>query len=128
MAMAAALSLVAVAALVHLLVTSVRERRRELALLRALGFSRRQLYASVSWQATIIALAALIIGSPLGVAFGRAVWRWFADGLGAAAPPETPWLWIGVAVVATVVLANVVAAVPGRSAARTRPAIVLRDE
>ncbi len=128
MAMAAALSLVAVAALVHLLVTSVRERRRELALLRALGFSRRQLYASVSWQATIIALAALVIGSPLGVAFGRAVWRWFADGLGAAAPPETPWLWIGVAVVATVVLANVVAAVPGRSAARTRPAIVLRDE
>lgn len=127
-AMAVALTLVAVAALVHLLITSVRERQRELALLRALGFSRWQLYATVSWQASVIALTALVIGIPVGVALGRAVWRSFADGLGTAASAETPWPWLVLAAVATVVLANVVAAVPGRSAARTRPAIVLHDE
>lgn len=127
-AMAGALTLVAVTALVNLLITSVRERRRELALLRALGFSRRQLSATVSWQASVLALTALAIGTPLGVALGRAVWRWFAEGLGAAAPAETPWLWLGIALVTTLILANLVAAVPARSAARVRPAIVLREE
>ncbi|HWM22927.1 MAG TPA: FtsX-like permease family protein, partial [Ilumatobacteraceae bacterium] len=127
-AMAGVLALVAVAALAHLLVTSVRERRRELALLRTLGFSGRQLHATVGWHASVIALTALAIGAPLGIALGRAVWRRFASGLDASAPAETPWIWLAVAVVATFVLANVVAAIPGRSAARTHPAIILRDE
>ena len=96
-AMAGVLALVAVAALAHLLVTSVRERRRELALLRTLGFSGRQLHASVSWHASVIALAALAVGAPLGIALGRAVWRWFAGGLYASAPAETPWMWLVVA-------------------------------
>jgi predicted lysophospholipase L1 biosynthesis ABC-type transport system permease subunit len=127
-AMAGVLALVAVAALSHLLLTSVRARRRELALLATLGFSRRQLRASVSWQASTIALTALLVGAPLGIALGRSVWRWFADNLDVSAPPETPWLWVVVAVAATIILANLVAALPGRSAARTPPAIVLRDE
>lgn len=126
-AMAGVLALVAVAALAHLLVTSVRERRRELALLRTLGFSGRQLRATVSWHASMIALTALAIGAPLGLVLGRAVWQRFADGLGASAPAETPWMWLVVALVATVVLANLVAAIPGRSAARTSPAVILRD-
>ncbi len=54
-AMAGVLALVALAALSHLLLTSVRERRRELALLGTLGFSRRQLRASVSWHASTVA-------------------------------------------------------------------------
>jgi ABC-type lipoprotein release transport system permease subunit len=127
-AMAGVLALVALAALSHVLLTSVRERRRELALLGTLGFSRRQLRATVSWHASTIALAALAVGAPLGIALGRSVWRWFAHTLDVSAPPETPWLWVIVTVVATVILANLVAAIPGRSAARTRPAMVLRDE
>ena len=127
-AMAAVLALVAVAALAHLLLTSVRERRRELALLRTLGFSRRQLYASVSWQASFIAVTALAVGAPLGIVLGRATWQWFARGLNTAAPAETPWIWLVVALVATVAAANLVAAIPARSAARTRPAIILREE
>ena len=126
-AMAAVLALMAVATLAHLLVTSVHERRRELALLRTLGFSGRQLRATVSWHASVIALTALAVGAPLGIVLGRAVWRWFAGGLDTSAPAETPWTWLAVALVATVVLANLVAAIPGRSAARTRPAVILRD-
>ena len=127
-AMAGVLALVALAALSHLLLTSVQERRRELALLGTLGFSRRQLRATVSWHASAIALTALAVGAPLGIALGRSVWRWFAHDLDVAAPPETPWLWLIVTLLATIILANLVAAVPGRSAARTPPAIVLRDE
>ena len=127
-AMAGVLALVAVAALAHLLLTSVRERRRELALLRALGFSRRQLHAAVSWHASVIALVALTVGAPLGIALGRAVWSWFAGGLYASAPAETPWTWLVVAPIATLLLANLIAAVPGVRAARTHPAVALRDE
>jgi hypothetical protein len=126
-AMAGVLALVAVAALANLLVTSVHERRRELALLRTLGFSGQQLRATVSWHASVIALTALAVGAPLGIVLGRVIWRWFADGLHAVAPAETPWMWLVVVLVATVVLANVVAAIPGRSAARTSPAEILHD-
>jgi hypothetical protein len=36
--------------------------------------------------------------------------------------------WVAVAGLAAIILANVVAAVPGRSAARTPTALVLHDE
>ena len=127
-ATAGVLALFAVAALAHLLVTSVRERRRELALLRTLGFSGRQLHATVSWHASVIALAAVAIGAPLGIALGRAVWRWFADGLYASAPADTPWMWFVGAPIVTLVVANLVAAIPGHWAAQTHPAVALRDE
>ncbi len=126
--MAAVLALIAVVALAHLLLTSVRERRRELALLRTLGFSRWQLRTSVGWHASVIAVGALLVGAPLGIVLGRTVWRRYAEGLHAAAPPETPWTWLAVAALATLAVANLVAALPGRSAARTSPAIILREE
>ena len=45
--------------LVLTLVASVRRRRRELALLKTLGFTHRQLAAVVAWQSTIaVALGA----------------------------------------------------------------------
>ena len=61
----------------------------------------------------MIALVALAVGAPLGIALGRAVWRWFAGGLYASAPAETPWTWLVLAPIATLLLANLVAAVPG---------------
>jgi ABC-type lipoprotein release transport system permease subunit len=127
-ATAAVLALVGVAALAHLLITSVRERRRELALLQTLGFSRRQLQASVRWQASVVALAALAIGAPLGILLGRAVWTRFADGLYTTAGAETPWIWLSAVLIGSVIVANLVAAPAGRAAARTRLAVVLRDE
>lgn len=126
--MAGVLALVAVAALAHLLVTSVRARRAELALLRALGFARRQLRAAVAWQASVIAVLAGIVGVPLGLALGRLTWSWFEAGLHAAAPPVTPWAWAMATLPATLVVANLVAAIPGRSASRTSPASVLRHD
>jgi FtsX-like permease family len=126
-ATAVVLALVAIAALAHLLVTSVAERRRELALLRTLGFLRRQLRATVAWQASVITLTALVVGLPLGVAIGRAVWRSFADGLHAAAPAETQWVWLLAAVLASLGVANLVAAIPSRTASRTSPAETLRE-
>ena len=54
--LAGGLALGAITALGLTLATSVRRRRRDLALLKTLGFTRRQLAAAVAWQASVAAL------------------------------------------------------------------------
>jgi ABC-type antimicrobial peptide transport system permease subunit len=126
--LAGLLALLAASALAHLLVTSVRRRRHDLAILKALGFVRRQVSATVAWQATTVALIALAVGLPLGVALGRWAWSLLADRIGVGAPPVTPGPALLAGVVGTVLVSNLVAAWPGRMAARTRPAVALRSE
>jgi ABC-type lipoprotein release transport system permease subunit len=127
-AMAAVLGIVALVTLAHLLLSSVRERRRELGLLRTLGFTRRQLQASVAWQASLLVVAALCVGVPVGIALGRVIWQGFAERLHVAAPAETSPISIVWAVALSILLANLMAAVPARQAAVTRPSEVLRRE
>ena len=127
-ATAGLLALVAVASLAHLLVVSVNERRRELALLRTLGFTRAQLRSTVGWHAAVVVAVALLVGLPLGLALGRLIWRWFEDSLYAASPAEVPWVWLALAVPVAIILGQLVAAVPGHRAAGTRPAVALREE
>jgi hypothetical protein len=126
--LAALLAVLGVATLGHTLVTSTRRRRRDLAVLKTLGFVRRQVSATLAWQATTLAVTALLVGLPLGVATGRWAWRLVADGLESPAGPVTPTVAILVAALAAVLVANLVAVLPARSAARTRPAVVLRSE
>jgi hypothetical protein len=126
--LAVLLAFMGAAALAHALVLSVRGGRPELAVLKALGFTRRQVSVTVAAHATTLAVLALVIGLPLGLAAGRWVWELFVGPLGLDAPAIVPVARIGVVSVATLVLANLVAAVPARAAARTSPAIVLRTE
>jgi putative ABC transport system permease protein len=117
-----------VAALGLALFASVRRRRRDLALLKTLGFTRRQLAGAVAWQSTVVAVVGLVIGGPLGIAAGRWLWIVFARGLSAVPEPVIPAASITLAAVAALLLANLVAAVPGRQAARTPAALLLRAE
>ena len=64
--LAVALAAGAVAALGLTLLTSVRRRRRDLALLKAVGFTRRQLVTALSWQASVAAAIGIVIGLPVG--------------------------------------------------------------
>jgi ABC-type lipoprotein release transport system permease subunit len=126
--LAGLLALLGIGVLAHLLITSVRARRRDLAVLKTLGSSRRQVGATVAWQATTIAGLALVIGIPIGIIAGRWTWRGFADDLGVVATVAVPGLaFLAIAVVG-LVLANLIAAFPARTAARTRAAVVLRSE
>ena len=118
----------AVTALGLTLVASVRRRRRDFALLKTLGFTRGQLAAAVAWQSSVIAVVGLVIGVPLGIAAGRWLWLLFARELSAVPDPVIPAASIALAALAAVVLANLVAAVPGLLAARTRAALLLRSE
>jgi hypothetical protein len=126
--LAIVLALLALATVAHALVTAVRRRRREFAMLETLGFTRRQVSASVAWQATTVAVIALVVGVPLGIMLGRAGWTALANDLGIVPEPIVPVVGILLAVPAVVVLVNLVAFVPGRLASRISPAVVLREE
>jgi hypothetical protein len=52
LALALLLALLATGMVAHTLISSVRRRRRELAILKALGFVTRQVRSTVAWQAT----------------------------------------------------------------------------
>jgi hypothetical protein len=122
------LAVLAVATLAHVLLSSVRRRRRDLAVLKTLGLTRAQVLRLVSWQATALAAAALLAGLPLGVIAGRLAWSFFANAAGVAPQPDVPLPLILLAVPVTLLLANLIATWPGWTAARVHPAVALRSE
>jgi hypothetical protein len=122
------LALGAIVALALTLLASVRQRRRDLALLKTIGFVRRQLAAAVAWQATVAAVVGMVVGIPLGLVTGRWLWDLFARQIYAVPYPTVSVVSIILVALGTLVLANVVAAVPARNAARTPTALMLRAE
>ncbi|MGC2487012.1 MAG: FtsX-like permease family protein [Acidimicrobiales bacterium] len=126
--LASALALGAIVALALTLVASVRRRRRDLALLKALGFTPRQLARVVAWQASVTALAGVIVGVPLGILIGRQLWTLFARSINAVPDPTVPTISVILVVLGSLIFANLVALIPGRIAARTSTALALRAE
>jgi hypothetical protein len=118
----------AIGALGLTLFASVRRRRRELAILKALGFSQAQLAATVAWQSSVSAAIGVIVGLPVGIALGRWLWTLFARGISAVPDPTVPITSMVLIALAALLFANLVAAVPGRIAARTSTHILLRTE
>ncbi len=86
--LAGLLAFLASATLAHALITSIRQRRRDLAVLKTMGFVRGQIHAAVAWQATTLALVAVSLGVPLGIIGGRSLWTLFANELGVEPIPS----------------------------------------
>jgi predicted lysophospholipase L1 biosynthesis ABC-type transport system permease subunit len=128
--LALALGLAAAAALSLSLtvLASVRRRRRDLALLKALGMTRGQVRAIVSWQTTLILAVAVVVGAPLGIAVGSWAWRAFAGSLGVALVTVVPVLLLSAGAAALIVAGNLLTSLPAAVAARTAPAALLRSE
>ncbi len=124
----ASLGTAALAALGLTLLASVRRRRRDLAVFKILGFTRSQLSAVVAWQSNAAVAIGTVVGVPVGIALGRALWDLFAHEINAVPSPAVPVVPIILIALGALVLANIVAAVPGRIAARTPAALVLRTE
>jgi hypothetical protein len=126
--LAGLLSLLGLASIGHTLISSVRRRQHELAVLKTIGFERRQVAGTVAWQATVFVVVALAVGLPVGAAIGRWVWNLVASGISSVSPPVVPILALALMVPVAVLLANLLATGPGWAAARVAPARVLRSE
>jgi hypothetical protein len=126
--LALALAAGATIALGLTLVASVRRRRHELAILKAIGFTPGQLQWSVLCQAGIVAVVGIVVGVPLGLALGRWLWTLFANEIGVVPAPVVPVLSVVVVCLIAFALAIGLSAVPGRIAARTPAATALTPE
>lgn len=118
----------AVVALEVTLASSVRRRRRDLALLKTLGFTHRAIAVTVAWQSSVAVALGTIVGVPLGVVAGRAWWTLFADAAHVIPQPAVPVTTIIGIILGAALLAIALAYLPGRAAARTPVALVLRSE
>lgn len=126
--LAAFVGVLAAGAFAHALLLSVRRQHGQLAVLRALGFTRDQVGLSVSVHATVLAGVAVAVGVPLGVVAGRVGWRLIAEQLGVVTVEVTPLLSIAAVTAAVLLLANLVATVPAWRARRLGVADTLRTE
>ena len=126
--LAVLLAVLGLAVLGQLIVMSGRRRRRDFAIMKALGLLRRQVRWITAWQITTLTMLALLIGLPAGVALGRWAWALFATGLGIAGGTVTPVPIVLLMVPAAVLAANAVAFWPARRTARLSPAEVLHAE
>jgi predicted lysophospholipase L1 biosynthesis ABC-type transport system permease subunit len=124
----ALLVVLAVGTLAHVLLTGVRRRRRDIAVLKTLGLSRGQVLSLVAWQAGAFGCVALLVGLPLGVLAGRQAWAAFAGAAGIAPSPDIPLPLILLTAPATLLIAVLIAIWPGWRAARLRPAAILGTE
>ena len=122
------LAVVALLTITHLLMTSVRRRRRDFAILRALGFTSRQVRGTLCWQALTLAGIALLIGVPAGIACGRLCWQVFAYQLGITPVVAVPLAALSIMAASWLAAAAVIAVLPGEAATRNRAARVLNSE
>ena len=74
---------------------AVFERMREIGILRALGFNRRQIQISIVTESLLIVFLAIIIGSILGIIFAWGLYLWLAQLQSLDAAPffvfKIPW-------------------------------------
>lgn len=118
----------AAATFAHALIVTVRRQQRQVGVLRALGFSRRQVRSSVAWLASLVAAAAVILGVPIGTAVGRWGWGRLAGNLGVPSVPVVPPAAVLLAAASVLLVANLMALPLGWRAARVRPVDALRAE
>jgi ABC-type lipoprotein release transport system permease subunit len=112
----------------HALFSSVYRRRRDFAVLQSLGVTRRGVGAMVAAHATVVGVAGLAFGVPIGLIAGRAGWQAIANRVPLTF--RSPLTLIAVVLVVPVALAaaNLLAIIPARRASKATPALVLRSE
>jgi hypothetical protein len=119
---------VGVVGLTHYLTISVRRRRGDFGVFRALGMRTREVARAVSWQGAIAAGIGLVAGVPLGIALGRITWRLVVGSLGIVVVPASPWVALATVGFVAIVGAALLGLGPGWWAARRSPAASLRAE
>jgi putative ABC transport system permease protein len=125
------LLLIAVINLLNTALLGVRERVRELGILKAVGLTPAQVVASVVVGISVQTLVAAAIGMPLGAGIATGIYTWVtrAAGGGAGVPVPADWVQVGLVVtLASLAVAVLSSAIPAYQAARLQVAEALRHE
>ena len=125
--LAALLAATMAMAMAMAITVATRARRRELAILRALGCTARQLRSTVAWHSLTVVALGLPAGVLFGMSLGSITWRRFAEGLAVVPSVQLPVGWIVLVAAAAVTIALVAGVIPARTAARSASADELRD-
>ncbi len=108
--------------------TTVRRRRGDFAVLRALGFRPADLRTSSSWHGACIAVVAIAAGIPLGIVAGRLAFRTLSNDVGVEGGFVVPVMGVTFAATVIILTMQLLAVVPGMRASRLSPAEILRSE
>ncbi|WP_424827707.1 FtsX-like permease family protein [Rothia mucilaginosa] len=102
---------------------SVNERRRENAMLRSLGLSRKQLRRMISIEANLITLAAVVLGMVSGAVIGTVSAKIVMAAVSSSAPLvlDLPYVWYVVILIVGVLAAMLASALPAARSARMSP-------
>lgn len=116
---------VAIGMMWHALVVSVAGRRRDIAILKAVGFTPCEVSASVAWQASTMLCSALAVGLLPGILAGRGAWATIATALGVPAGATIPVGALALGIPVALLVGLLCSALPGRSAARGAASVAL---
>jgi putative ABC transport system permease protein len=118
--------LVGIAGLGVVMVRAVRERRRNIGVLRALGFQSGTVQRAFLTESTFVALEGIVLGAALSIVTSYLLFKnddeLNASGVGF----PIPWASIAVLVVAAAVASVLATVWPARQASKIRPAVALR--
>ena len=124
-------ALIAAVGMVNNLSLSVLQRTRELGLLRALGFTVKQVRQMILTEAAQLTIAAVVVGLVLGTFYG---WAGAQSLLGGTLEqpglvvPAVPLALLGVVVVGSVLLTLAASLAPSRRATSVAPVVALAVE
>jgi putative ABC transport system permease protein len=118
--------IVGIAGLGVVMVRAVRERRRNIGVLRALGFQSHTVQRAFLTESTFVALEGIVLGAALSILTSYLLFKnddeLNASGVGF----PIPWASIAVLVAAAAVASVLATVWPARQASKIRPAVALR--
>jgi putative ABC transport system permease protein len=118
--------LIGIGGLGVVMVRAVRERRREIGMLRAMGFGSDVVRRAFMIEASFIAVQGILVGGILGVVTGYSVLSNSSLLGGESLPFTIPWIGL-LGLGAAALLASLIAvAAPAAQASRIKPAVALR--
>jgi len=116
--------LIGIAGLGVVMVRAVRERRRQIGMLRAIGFSAKVVRRAFLAEAGFVAVQGIVLGIGLGLLVSYQMLQ--SDVFGDPLPFTVPWLAVAVLLVVPGSAAMLAALAPAAQAAAIRPAAALR--
>ncbi|NYF13940.1 putative ABC transport system permease protein [Pseudoclavibacter sp. JAI123] len=118
--------LLAAVGMVNTLSLSVMQRRRELGLLRALGFTAGQVRRMIVTEAVAMIASSALFGLLLGVFYGWVgAQATFGSMVGRLMMPSIPWVTVAAVLLVTLLITVAASLLPARRATRVSPVAAL---